>query len=171
VPDPSRHADNRNWFESILRFVPGFRGYLEKDYRRESDYLARTWLADRLQQSKRGLDDFMRGLVDAGQIDALPQCERVRTRLDGLISQMRGAVRGYSGLFDFVKVREDLLDDVYNLDMSLMSDVESLAAAIEQPAVKPDAPSAVVRDLLQRIDEVERKFSQRGDLLKGLGPQ
>ncbi len=171
MPDPNRHAESRNWFESILRFIPGFRGYLGKEYRRESDYLARTWLADRLQQSKRGLDDFMRGLADAGQIDHLPQCERVRTRLDGLISRMRGEVRGYSGLFDFVKVREDLLDDVYNLDMSLMSQVDSLAASIEQLSVKPDAPSAVVSDLLQRIDEVERKFAQRSDLLKGLGPQ
>ena len=100
-PDPSRHASNRNWFESILRYVPGFRGYLEKEYRRESDYLARTWMADRLQRSKVGLDDFMRALVDAANLDVLPPCERLRSKLDGLISRIRSAVRGYSGIFDF----------------------------------------------------------------------
>ena len=41
--------------ESILRKIPGFRGYLEKEYRRESDHLARTWLADRVGQCKTGL--------------------------------------------------------------------------------------------------------------------
>ena len=45
--DPEHHAEGRNFVESILRHVPGFRGYLEKEYRRESDYLLRTAMASR----------------------------------------------------------------------------------------------------------------------------
>ena len=37
MKDASEHAKDRNWIEDILRVVPGFRGYLEKEYRRESD--------------------------------------------------------------------------------------------------------------------------------------
>ncbi len=40
--EPERHAEKRNFVESILRHIPGFRGYLEKEYRRDSDYLARV---------------------------------------------------------------------------------------------------------------------------------
>jgi hypothetical protein len=171
VPDPSRHAEDRNALESLLRRVPGFRGYLEKEYRRESDYLARTWMADRLQKSKPALDDYMRGLVDAGQIDQLSPCERVRSRLDGLISEIRAAERGYSGVFDFVKVDEQQLDNIYELDMSLMNEVEALAASIEQLGVKTEPPSVLVPALLREIDEVRSKFQRRSEQLKGVGPQ
>ena len=106
--DPSRHAQNKGWLESMVQKIPGFSGYLAKEDRRESDYLARKWMADRLQQAKRGLDDTLRKLVDDSQLDALPAWERIRTRLDGLISKIRSAERGYSGFFDFVKVNEDM---------------------------------------------------------------
>jgi hypothetical protein len=167
--DPKEHSEGRGIIESILRFIPGFRGYLQKDYRQESDYLARKWMADRLQQSKRSLDDYMIGLVNAGQMDPLSTCERVKTRLDGLILKMRGSVRGYSGFFDFVRVNADLLDQVYEHDMALIRDIEALAASIEQLAGKSEAPPTILNDLLQRIDEAERKFDKRGDLLNGLG--
>lgn len=167
--DPQKHSEHRGIIEGILRFIPGFRGYLEKDYRQESDFLARKWMADRLQQSKRSLDDYIIGLVDAGQVDRLSACERVKTRLDGVILKMRGSVRGYSGFFDYVKVKTDLLDQVYAHDMSLLSDVEALAGSIEQLAAKPDVSESTPADLLRQIDEVDRKFAKRGELLNGLG--
>ncbi|MCA9155583.1 MAG: hypothetical protein KDA38_12380, partial [Planctomycetales bacterium] len=57
--DPAAHRDRRNLVESVLNWIPGFHGYLQKEYRRESDYLARTWLADRLQRAKRPLDEYL----------------------------------------------------------------------------------------------------------------
>lgn len=169
MPDPQRHAESRGIIETVLRYIPGFRGYLEKEYRRDSDYLARKWMADRLQTAKRGLDDYMRSLVDAGQIDALTTLERVRTRLDGLVSKFRAQVRGYSGFFDFVQVNEALLDQVYQHDASMFGDVEAVAKDLESLTVKQDTPQAVASDLLRKIDEVEQKFSQRADLLNGVG--
>ncbi len=53
MPEPRQHAQSRGWIESIGRRIPGFKGYLEKEYRRDSDALQRTWLADRLQRAKR----------------------------------------------------------------------------------------------------------------------
>ncbi len=82
MPDPQQHGEHRNLVESVLRYIPGFHGYLEKEYRRESDQLARTWLVDQVQCGKRGLDDFTRTLTDAGRLDELTLCERFRTRLD-----------------------------------------------------------------------------------------
>jgi hypothetical protein len=169
VPDPQSHADNRGFVESILRKIPGFKGYLEKEYRRESDYLARTWMADRLRQSKGGLDTYMRSLLDAGQIDAMAGCERVRTRLDGLENRLRAQVRGYSGFFDFVKVDEGLLDQVYQHDVGMFEDIETLAGELESLHLKQEDPAAVAIGMVARIDEVERKFLKRGEMLTGVG--
>ena len=166
--DPKRHADNRGSIESMLRQIPGFRGYLEKDYRQESDHLVRRWMADRLQQSKRALDVSMTALIDAGRIDQLTAWERVKNRLDALINRLRSAVRGYSGFFDFVQVNVDLLDRVYEHDLALVQSVEKLAAAIEQTSGSADVSDTITADWLRQIDEIDRRFSQRGEMLNGL---
>jgi hypothetical protein len=166
--DPKQHSENRGMLESMLRYIPGFRGYLEKDYRQESDYLVRKSMADRLQRSKQALDDFMLQLINAGRLDRLTDGERVKNRLDRLILKMRAAVRGYSGFFDFVRVDVALLDRVYEHDMTMVQEVETLAAAIEQLTAKPDPAEVSLADILQRIDAVERQFEHRGELLNGL---
>jgi hypothetical protein len=168
--DPKRHADNRGSIESMLRHIPGFQGYLEKDYRQESDHLVRRWMADRLQQSKRALDASMTALIDAGRIDQLTAWERVKNRLDALINRFRSAVRGYSGFFDFVQVNVDLLDRVYEHDLALVQNVEKLAGAIEQNSGNADVSDTVTADWLRQIDEIDRRFSQRGEMLNGLNP-
>jgi hypothetical protein len=168
VFEPERHAEKRNFVESILRHIPGFRGYLEKEYRRDSDYLARKWLADRLQGSKRGLDDYFRGVLDAGQIDAMAQLDRIRTRLDAVIAKIRGDVRGYSGFFDYVRIDEGVLDKVYDHDMSLIADVDQFANTIEALGVQPGSLQDVSSDLLRRLDDVDRNYAKRDELLQGM---
>ncbi len=168
MPEPKEHAENRNVLETILRYIPGFRGYLEKEYRRDSDELGREWLADRLQRSKRAIDELTRPLADRGQIDVLPQVDRLRGRLDKLIARIRGAMQGYSGFFDLVRVREDLLDRVYEHDLALMQEVDALGRAVETLPDQPDRIAAAVTDLLEQIDRVERQWDTRDDMLKGL---
>jgi hypothetical protein len=161
--------DSRNPVESILRYIPGFRGYLEKEYRRDSDHLARSWMADRLQAGTRTLDEFQRSLLDAGNIDALPLCERVHGRIDTLASRMRGAMRGYSGFFDFVRVDDEVLEDVYQHDMTLVGEVDALVASIDQLRAASDPPDQGLNTLLTRVEDLERRFAERSALLEGLG--
>jgi hypothetical protein len=171
MSDPSRHARDRGALESMLRRIPGFKGYLDKEYRRDSDHLTRTWMADRLQTSKRSLDDYMRALVDQGNLNAMTPCERLRTRLDGTISRIRGAVRGYSGLFDYVQVNEKLLEEVYEHDLSLVDEVDDLADAIDKLPQTNPPPTEAIPSLLQHLEKIDQQLSDRESLLKGLGPE
>jgi hypothetical protein len=88
--------------------------------------------------------------------------------LDGLMLRMRGAVRGYSGFFDFVQVDTELLDKVYEHDMALVQQVDGLAGELEQLAVKPDATESAAKQLLRQIDDIDRSFAERGEMLNGL---
>jgi hypothetical protein len=168
MPEPRSHAEHRNVIERILRHIPGFRGYLEKEYRRDSDELQRLWLADRLQRAKRAIDDAARPLVDAGQIDLLPQIDRLRGRLDKFIWQLRSAMQGYTGFFDLVRVDEALLDRVYQHDMALMDEVQALAEAIEALPSRGRELGPALPELLNQIDNVETQWSARVEMLKGL---
>ncbi|MCA9245518.1 MAG: hypothetical protein KDA42_00355 [Planctomycetales bacterium] len=168
MPEPKQHSQQRGAIESVLRVIPGFRGYLEKEYRRESDQLQRRWLVDRLQRGKRGLDDYARALADAAAIDALPQVERLRSRLDRLIGRVDGAMHGYSGFFDLVQVDETLLDRVYEHDVAMMEQIAELADKIEDLRAQGASPTDAMPPLLRMIDAVEERWDLREDILKGL---
>ena len=168
MPEPKQHMRNRGALETVLRKIPGFRGYLEKEYRRESDQLHRGWLADRLTRAKRALDEFTRGLADSAQIDALPAFDRLRGRLDKLIGRIQGSMQGYSGFFDLAQVDEALLDRVYQYDVGLMDQVESLAEGIEQLPTGAAGSTPPPADLMRQLEELEQAWDLRSDMLKGV---
>jgi hypothetical protein len=168
MPDPMRHTENRGAIEDFMRRIPGFKGYLDKQYRRDSDALQRQWLADQLVHAKGALDDVTRALVDAGNVDVLPQFDRVRGRLDKLIGRIRGAVRGYSGWFDLVNVDEDVLDRVYKHDATLADQVEDLLALVEPLRKKSSEAAASLAGLLERLDALDQEWDHRDVILKGL---
>lgn len=166
--NPKKHADQRGWIESVLRYVPGFKGYLEKEYRRESDALARTHLADRLQAGKRGINQYQRTLLESGRLDDLPALERTITAIDTLINRLKGDVRGYSGFFDFVQIQEDELDRIYQHDLQLITDVEAFVKQAEALVPGRDEPNAVASQLQKQLDALAEKYSMRTKILTGL---
>lgn len=167
--EPSRHAQDRNFLESIVRQIPGFKGYLEEEYRRESDHLARTHICDQLQMAKQGIDRYLRQLADRVQLDALPAVERVRARVEAFANRVRSAERGYSGLFDFVRTGEAELEQMYQLDMSLVGGAQEFATHCGDLAAKGEPSPSVADDLEHRLGELEARFRQRGEILQGLG--
>lgn len=168
MSEPKDHSESRNWIESILRHVPGFKGYLEKEYRRESDQLQRQWLADRLLRAKPAIDELARPLVDAAQIDMMPQLDRLRARMDKVIWQIRSGMQGYSGFFDLVRLDEKLLDRIYEHDMAMIEKVEGLAEAVEALPDSPEQIDSTLPAAFDGVDEIERELEIRSDMLKGL---
>ena len=168
MPEPKEHAENRGWIESILQYIPGFRGYLRKENRREADELQREWLTDKLQRSKRGLDEFARALTDAARLDELNHVERVRSRLDKILARIRGAMMGYSGFFDLVDVNEAVLDRVYAHDVALMEKTASLAEQIEALRGRSDDAQTLLAPILALAEQIDDEWDKREDILKGL---
>ncbi|MFV2069853.1 MAG: hypothetical protein ACC645_23045 [Pirellulales bacterium] len=168
MPEPKQHAEDRNWIEDLARYVPGFRGYLEKESRRESDELQRTWLADRLQRGKRGMEALARRLTEAGQLDQLAELERFRRRLDTLLARIRGAMQGYSGFFDLVRVNTALLDRVYEHDLALMEQVAKLGDAIEGLSGTDTTGPIDLSSIFGQLDQLGAAWDHRDDILKGL---
>jgi len=168
MPEPREHAKSRGWIESILRRMPGFKGYLEKEYRRDSDALQRSWLADRLQRAKPALDAYGRALIGAKKLDVLAELDRFKSRLDRSVSRLRGAMPGYSGFFDLVQIDETVLDRVYQQDVKTMDTVDALAASIEKlSTAAADAPSPLPA-LADQLTQVDQAIDHRTDILKGL---
>ena len=168
MPNPLEHSEQRGAIEALVRRIPGFHGYLERSYRRDSDALLRQHLAERLEHAKRSLEGATRALADSAQLDLLPQFDRVRARLDKIIGRLRGAMRGYSGVFDLVQIDEGVLDAIYAHDLALADKIEDVVKRFDAGSHSATPTAASVSEMLGQLDEIDQACDKREEILKGL---
>ena len=157
----------QNALERLMNAVPGFKGYRERDLRRDADRLQRENLATRLDEVKKGLNQVAAALTRNGGLDAINDVETARKRLDRVANRIRYAERGYSGFFDVIKVDETVLARVYQFDLGLVEDVEAVRTAAAEATSAPD-PRAALQDLIGRIDALDARLSERESVLRGV---
>src|SRR5437868_3978253 len=119
--------------------IPGYRGYRDKELRREADKFLRTRIADAVAGEVRQLNALKLDLTNRGQLMLLPDFERSTLKLQRFADQVRTASYGYAGLFDAARVEEPALNALYDFDLALEAGTErlaqqreALAAAIEK---------------------------------------
>ena len=165
ILDKARAAQNA--LERLMNSVPGFKGYRERDLRRDADRLQREHISKRLEDGKKALNQVAAALTRGGDLDVINDVETARKRIDKVANKIRYAERGYSGFFDAVKVDETVLAKVYAFDMGLIEDVDSVRAAAAAAAQAGDARTAV-QDLIGRIDALDARLSERENVLRGI---
>src|SRR6185295_5880248 len=80
---------NRNFLERLGEKIPGYRGFQDRELRRDVDRLLRERLATELGRLKALLRDRARAFTDAGKIAALNGFDRADRQLDGLSQSIR----------------------------------------------------------------------------------
>jgi hypothetical protein len=161
--------ERRNWLERLMDKIPGFRGFQDRELRREVDKLQREHLAKELGQIKLAVRGKAQAYTDAGQIGALYLFGRMDGRLDGLSQAIRFADYGQSGFFDVVKINEPELDAIYQFDLSLVEDIGRLAGdvvAIPLPG-QGDAQEAC-NQALAHISTLADKWTERKNVISGV---
>jgi hypothetical protein len=157
---------NRNALEKLGEKIPGYRGFQDRELRRDVDKLQREHLAAEIGRLKGAVRDKARSYTDAGQIGALNGFDRAERQLDGLAQTVRFADYGASGIFDAVKVGEAELQRLYEFDLSVLEDLAGLEAEIATvPPPGGDAPAAALDRVQQRLRVLEDKWKQRGRVI------
>jgi hypothetical protein len=156
-----------NVVEQKMKDVPGYKGYKEKEVRREADKLLRLQVARGFEEQRRRLSRVQMQLTNAGRLSALVLLDRAMMRLQLLIDRLKTASYGYAGLFSAIKVKEAELGALYDYDVSLLGSVDKVKGLID--AVAAAATDADVtkagNDLLQALDEANEAFGKRQDVL------
>lgn len=151
---------------SILRRLPGFRGYAQRDDQKASEELTREFVNSQILNAKSALDRVAKELADAGRIDELSPLDKLREALERARGQVDRPILGSSDLLGNA-VNEDALEDLYDLEASLMDQAESLASASEQLA-DAEKTDDVLADLTKRVAELHRLAELRQRALKNL---
>lgn len=159
-----RARERRNLLERLVAKIPGFRGYLEREMRREVDKLQRDWLANEVDRARFAVNAKIRDWTRAGNLDNLDLAGSLEKLLDRLANRIRHADYGSTGFFDAVKIGEAELDRLYAFDLDLSGAVEELALRVES---LPDvAAESALRDLLEATEAADRAFDERATVFE-----
>lgn len=117
--------------ERILAAIPGFRGYKEKELRRESDKLIRNHLSQKLAQARANFKTVFQKMSDNRQLDVFEDMSRISAKFDRVTERVNHASYGYSGFFDAIKIQEEALDRMTDFDNQLVDQVNSIIAEVD----------------------------------------
>lgn len=159
----------RNFLERLGDKIPGYRGFQDRELRRDVDRLQREHLASELGRLKGVLRERARDYTDAGKIGALSSFDRLDRQLDGLSQAIRFSDYGATGLFDPVKIGEAELQRLYEFDLSLVDDLGVLEGEIDalpRPGGEDAAPA--LERLLQTARALDDKWRQREQVISNV---
>ena len=169
----SKVQGQMNLPERIAAFIPGFRGYKEKEIRRESDRLIRNHLYMKLSAEKTDLRAIEQSLADRRYFDVLTDMDRLLAKMDRVVEKVNHASYGYSGFFDAVKVNEKNLDDMISFDNKLLDLINALTTEVN--AFKTDFASGAtsnlqshVQSVTDKLESLENTFDQRNEVMMGV---
>ncbi|MEM1631945.1 MAG: hypothetical protein QXX83_07415 [Thermofilum sp.] len=155
--------------EKIASYIPGYRGYKEKELRREADRLIREHLMRKLEPAYRDFKGSMIAVAAAGDAGLMNLYSQVQAVFDRVLAKLRTASYGYSGFFDAVKIREAELDRMLEYDWGLVQSVEEVASmARSVAAAEPSKLPAALTSLRSKLLELEETLIKREEVIKGV---
>ncbi len=159
--------------ERILDQLPGFRGYKEKEIRRESDRLIRNHLYLRLTETRTRLSRIFQVFSDRRAFDVLTDMDRLMAKIDRVKEKVNHASYGYSGFFNIIKVREENLDRMISFDNELIDDVEKIVESVsnlesEINDQKFESSKQQIQSLADTLQAFENAFDSREEVILGV---
>jgi DNA repair ATPase RecN len=172
-----RIKDNMyGWERGISEVLPGYKGYKQKELRREADKLLRDTIASRMATVMGSLNNLQQELISSGEYELLDEMGSATTQLQTFIDRVRHATYGYSGLFDAVRVKEEDLERVYEFDATLLDYADRVESAVTeaQSLVECEPGQEPEKDLRSKIlairnlaREANATFDRRQEVLSG----
>ncbi len=156
----------RNALERLGAMIPGYRGFQDRELRRDVDKLQREHLAAELGRLKATLRDRARDFTEGGHLAALSGFDRLDRELDGLSQAIRFSDYGATGLFDAVKIGEPQLAQLYQFDLSVLQDLADVESGIGAlPTPSGDDPAAALEALRNRVRALADKWKGRREVI------
>jgi len=160
---------NQSLVERIGRYIPIYRGYKEKNLRRDEDRAVRTEVSRVLERAKLDLATVQRATVN--NLDLMRDAERIRSKIDRYYIDVKKAVNGYSAFHTSVKILESELDALISWDAKLIDDAvllkEETAALVKAIDNKTEDLKSLLRELEITADRLIEDYNGRESVMRG----
>lgn len=142
-----------NIFDKIGTLIPGYRGYQEREGRRECDRQLREQIADKLSEIEKKIS----ALIDNAELSELIEIEKNRKKINNLKDLIKYSPYGASAFFSDSTIKESELEVIYQMDLDVLNTVEKLESDIE---------ANYLSDLKATIQKTEESINKRNQYLK-----
>lgn len=157
-------------FKKLISFIPGFSGYVERQNRRDADKVLRETVARRFEEHWGRASNLQVELVNNGMLKYVDDMEKASLALRTFIDKISTAARGYSGLFDAVKINEKELEAIYQFDAAFFdlgdqvkSGLDNVEASLGDEAALP----AAIRNVASLARLAVETFERRSEVVTG----
>ena len=156
-----------DFFKKILSKVPGFKGYVDRQSRRDSDKLLREMVFNRFRELEGRVSSLQREFISHGEIQYVDDLEASAIKLRTFADRIRTATRGYSSLFEATKIGSEELSKIYQYDAAFLDSVDEIDRAIDnvQASVGTDGLPASMRNLESVIAQCIVAFDRREEIV------
>jgi len=157
-------------FKKLMSYIPGFGGYVERQNRRDADKLLRDTVARRFEEQWKRTSQLQSDLVSSGMIAYVDDLEKAALQLRTFIDKISTAPRGYSGLFDAVKINEKELESIYQFDAAFFDLAEQVKRAldnVEASLGSEEALPAAIRNLISLARTAIETYNRRSEVVTG----
>ena len=159
-------------FKRLGSLIPGFKGYIERQNRRDADKLLRDTVARRFDEQWKRASQLQVDMVSQGMITYVDDMERATLQLRTFIDKISTAPRGYSGLFDAVKINEQELEAIYQYDAAFFDLAEQVGRALDnvEASLSDEAAlPAAIRNLISLSRMAVETYNRRSEVVIGDG--
>ena len=169
--DPIEQAkSDRGTIEKGVSWIPGYRGYKEKEMRRAVDKQVRDSLAKKLDARARKLTALQQKLLSSGGLLWLDDVEKLVARLQTVRDRIKTASYGYAPFFDVTKVKEDDLDRMIQFDQELgeqLGAVDAAFGALDGAVKANEGIGDAIEAANETLVALGETFSRREAIIKG----
>ena len=157
-------------FKKLASYIPGFGGYVERQNRRDADKLVRDTVARRFTELLTRTSNLQKDLISAGKIQFVDDVEQAALQIQTFINKISTAARGYSGLFDAVKINQKELEQLYNFDLAFFDIAEQIGHGLdnlEASLADETALPAAIRNITTLARQAVETYNRRSEAFTG----
>ena len=157
-------------FKKLASFIPGFNGYIERQNRRDADKILRDTVARRFDEQWKRASQLQTDLVSAGKIEFVDDMEKAAIQLRTFIDKISTAPRGYSGMFDAVKINEKELESIYQFDAAFFDLAQQVGRALDNVEASlgdEAALPAAIRNVTSLARLAVETYNKRSEAVTG----
>jgi hypothetical protein len=165
-----RVTGDQDPIKKLVSYIPGFKGYVERENRRAADKLMRDTIARRFEELYKRLSAMQADLISQGGIEFVDDMEKAALQMRTFTDKVRNATYGYAGLLDAVKINEDELEKIYTYDagfFDLADQIKNALDTVEASLGNAEGLPAAIRNLVTLSRQSVDAFDKRYEIFNG----
>ena len=148
---------SKNIFDKIGSLIPGYRGYTEREGRRQCDKILRDKIASIMTCCEKSIKAKLAQEIKQKKYDSINVWEECRKQVDTLVSKIKYAPYGESAFSSSSQIKEEELLEIYRKDLKIIEIVTNLEETVKDMSADT---------ILAEIDRINKALDLRNQYIK-----